>query len=420
MVQRTFEFDDYPEKGDELIEALDLLRSKYPNFKCTVFAVPDWMTEEAWKPLLDRADWVRVGVHGFAHTRRECRVPRKFNKRLGQLEELRHDPRWSCVFKAPWYGYSQEFFDHLVRLGYTVCLQDLRHLTLPTSKAAIWNIGDGIATARAAGREKQHMLVHPGRTLRACTDAMQYWNPEDTFEFVENLARPLLMKVYLGCGAHVWDGWECLDFRHEIDPRITRWEFPDKLPLADYRADIIFTSHLFNYIDDKDYRTLLWDCHRVLRAGGVLRLSEDRTDNGYAWRKPGQHSRGTGVVRSLPTRQKILAAMQDVGFQVVEAEPGSTFSPHKDVIIGDTRNRRYRMGHKFYLEGIKLKDSDTDTFSRELRIVTRTMRINLSQVVGQVKATTGKTNKELRKLAKIMDINLRRVRRISTRLRENK
>lgn len=82
-------------------------------------------------------------------------------------------------------------------------------------------------------------------------------------------------------------------------------------------------------------------------------MAEDATDSGYIWRKPGDNARGTGVIRSLPTRAKLEAAAKAVGFEVHLGRPGETLSPHKDILQGDTRQRRWERGHKYYLELVK-------------------------------------------------------------------
>ncbi len=45
------------------------------------------------------------------------------------------------------------------------------------------------------------------------------------------------------------------------------------IPLADGVADCVFSSHFFEHLFRKDADHLLRECHRVLKPGGVLRIS---------------------------------------------------------------------------------------------------------------------------------------------------
>jgi SAM-dependent methyltransferase len=175
---------------------------------------------------------------------------------------------------------------------------------------------------------------------------------QDRWLSIAEASRPCCLKLNLGSGSSVLPGWTNLDPRR-VHPSIVRWSFDELIPFGDNKADVVFTSHVFNYVDESRYVECLLDIWRVLRPGGVLRLSEDRTDNGYIWRRPGR-KHATGVLRSLPTREKIERALRAVGFTIFEVSDETTVSPHTDVLLGNSRERRYRLGHKFYLEAVKL------------------------------------------------------------------
>jgi predicted SAM-dependent methyltransferase len=192
----------------------------------------------------------------------------------------------------------------------------------------------------------------------------RHWSKDDEWLFAEDLVRPALLKLNLGCGEHVLDGWANLDPRSDLDASIIKWDFSKPIPFGECKADVALTSHVFNYVQENTYENALLDIWRVLRPGGILRMAEDRTDNGYIWRMPGQRARGTGVIRSLPTKEKIVHALKKVGFEVHDAEPGKTMSPHKDILKGDTRPRRYKRGHKFYIEAVKAVSVQAQTRPR--------------------------------------------------------
>jgi predicted SAM-dependent methyltransferase len=365
---RTFEYDDYPKGGARLIRLLDFIKARWPAFKASIFAVPEWMTAKTWRPMLERREWLEVGPHGFGHEKRETRFPEIWEAKLGLLDQLAEDPRWAKIFKPPWYGGHQDFFQHLHERGFSIAMKAYHAVPFPAPPDwRQWNLLDALWARGWLGAEAYHVLSHPiyynwrSRVKTAATEInsrnaanwLAQWPKWGCWSWTSELTRPVLVKMSLGCGPHVWDGWHCLDPRAELDERILRWEWPELLPVGDCRADVVFTSHVFNYIPEAEYPRFLLEIWRVMRPGAVARLAEDATDSGYVWRRPGDRARGTGVIRSLPTRAKIEAAAKSVGFEVRLSRPGETLSPHKDVLQGDTRQRRWERGHKYYLELVK-------------------------------------------------------------------
>lgn len=58
------------------------------------------------------------------------------------------------------------------------------------------------------------------------------------------------------------------------------------LPLESDIAEIIYTSHTIEHIDDKSVQNLFNESQRVLRKGGVMRIVTPDTDNAYAaWKR---------------------------------------------------------------------------------------------------------------------------------------
>lgn len=367
---RTFELDDIPWNFDKCMTRLDDLKEHYPNFKCTVFAIPEEMTEQHWRELDKRRDWMEVGPHGFSHQKRECRNPTIYIPKLYILDEIAEDERWAMIYKSPWYGYDRWFLEALVERGFVICCKELFDFPYPIpSNWRMWNLRDqeyGRLT-RGDGDLHQYKLIHPefetntaanfyrsGLTKRNVRRWTNPWNKEDDWIFVSQLSRPVCLKLNLGCGEQIWNGWTCLDPRAEDFGRgVVKWDFSRMIPYGSNKADVVFTSHVFEYVAEDKYTEALLDVWRVLRPDGVLRMSEARTDTGYVWRLPGDRARGTGTIRSLPTKEKIYSALAQVGFEIHNAVPGATISPHKDVLLGDGRNMRYEKEHKFYVEAVK-------------------------------------------------------------------
>src|SRR5919199_5580782 len=76
------------------------------------------------------------------------------------------------------------------------------------------------------------------------------------------------VKLHLGCGGTYLHGWINID---TTLPRGRR-DLRRSLPLPDGVVESIFTEHLLEHRDLRDGLRLLKECHRVLTAGGVLRI----------------------------------------------------------------------------------------------------------------------------------------------------
>ena len=102
------------------------------------------------------------------------------------------------------------------------------------------------------------------------------------------------MKLNLGCGAMVVDGWVNVDYA--IGARlarsfligkllamlgILRMSWPGEIvihdlrqgvPYADGSVDVVYSSHFLEHLNREDGRRFLAECRRVLKPGGVLRI----------------------------------------------------------------------------------------------------------------------------------------------------
>lgn len=102
------------------------------------------------------------------------------------------------------------------------------------------------------------------------------------------------MKLNLGCGPQVVEGWINVDyalgarlattpvlgaaaralglFKMRWDPRIHIHDLTKTLPWADGTIDVCYTSHTVEHMSRDEGRHLVSEAYRVLRPGGVLRV----------------------------------------------------------------------------------------------------------------------------------------------------
>lgn len=102
------------------------------------------------------------------------------------------------------------------------------------------------------------------------------------------------MKVNLGCGAQVAEGWVNVDYalgarvaklpivgKLSRKIKVTRLEWDDRIfihdlrkpfPWPDSSVDAVYSSHTLEHLTKDEGRCFLRESHRVLRPGGVLRI----------------------------------------------------------------------------------------------------------------------------------------------------
>jgi SAM-dependent methyltransferase len=102
------------------------------------------------------------------------------------------------------------------------------------------------------------------------------------------------MKLHLGCGTVVVDGWVNIDnalglrarklplagpivgglglFRTRWNPDIVIHDIRKPFPWGDGTIDVIYTSNTIEHLKKRDGETCLRECARVLRPGGIVRV----------------------------------------------------------------------------------------------------------------------------------------------------
>ncbi len=80
------------------------------------------------------------------------------------------------------------------------------------------------------------------------------------------------MKLHLGCGKRVIPGWTHVDV---VDlPHIQLRHAVDFLPMiADGTASVVYACHVLEHFMRREVPRVLYEWHRVLAPGGVLRLA---------------------------------------------------------------------------------------------------------------------------------------------------
>lgn len=102
------------------------------------------------------------------------------------------------------------------------------------------------------------------------------------------------VKINLGCGSQVIDGWINVDyslgahfmkiplfralnrklklFALDWSPSIVLHNITKKFPWDDKSVDVIYSSHALEHLTKEQGADCLMECHRVLKKGGVIRI----------------------------------------------------------------------------------------------------------------------------------------------------
>lgn len=76
----------------------------------------------------------------------------------------------------------------------------------------------------------------------------------------------------IGCGASYHMAWINLDVA-PTDPNVLDVDINKGLPFHSGFADICYSSHVLEHLDKDGAKSLITDCFRVLKPGGVIRLA---------------------------------------------------------------------------------------------------------------------------------------------------
>lgn len=80
-----------------------------------------------------------------------------------------------------------------------------------------------------------------------------------------------MKKLHLGCGSVIHPGWDNLDIAPPPGGIVCDLRKP--LPYGANSVDFIFHEHFIEHLDRDQGVRLLKECYRVLKPGGVMRIS---------------------------------------------------------------------------------------------------------------------------------------------------
>jgi SAM-dependent methyltransferase len=167
-----------------------------------------------------------------------------------------------------------------------------------------------------------------------------------TFETLERALQRLAntktaVKLNLGCKYRKLAGFDNLD-------KIFGWYFQHGLPqYKDSTVDGITISHALMFLTPDELKKFTGEIWRALKPGGVVRISEDDTQNPKSkWYKTGNLKSGPKCLTGPKMIRKIL---ENVDFEVHDVDRKTTHFYDKSLM------QAYRGGapNVFFIEGVK-------------------------------------------------------------------
>lgn len=111
--------DDYEKSG---LQYLYYIKSKFPKFKVTLFAVPNWKGENqrSFYEEIKKLGWIQLAVHGWQHPHpRECQDWDVITTER-VLDEVESWGVFEKIWKSPGWQISNDTYSVLVKRGYIV------------------------------------------------------------------------------------------------------------------------------------------------------------------------------------------------------------------------------------------------------------------------------------------------------------
>ena len=78
-------------------------------------------------------------------------------------------------------------------------------------------------------------------------------------------------KLHIGCGTNILAGWANIDLLGGT--KVIWWNCTTRLPIKTGSVNFIYNEHFIEHINMNQGKELLSECYRVLKPGGVVRLS---------------------------------------------------------------------------------------------------------------------------------------------------
>lgn len=147
------------------------------------------------------------------------------------------------------------------------------------------------------------------------------------------------MKLHLGCGPDIKDGFENRDIK------LDGWTFQTGMTqYTDESVDGITISHALHILTPAEYAAFIAECFRVLKVGGVIRITDDDTETPTSMR----HKTPWFEAKTLTGPRQTWEALQVAGFVPYFMEHNKSRFTDETLLI-----ERRDISYVYFIEGVK-------------------------------------------------------------------
>ena len=155
------------------------------------------------------------------------------------------------------------------------------------------------------------------------------------------------IKINLGCGVYPLEGFINLDKGRKYG----RWYFQNGLNYHDNSVDAITISHSLMYLDVDELWKFMIEAYRVLKIGGVIRITEDNTTDPRSSVYGGyKKHRNPPPFKCLTDAKMMRKALEQAGFKVYDVSLDETHYKDKSLI----QHYHGEFPRVFFIEGQKI------------------------------------------------------------------
>lgn len=155
------------------------------------------------------------------------------------------------------------------------------------------------------------------------------------------------LRLNLGCGTPGTPSWHPMPEMHNLDKSMG-WSFEDGLgTYVEGSVAGLTVSHSLMYVPIEKWPFVFGEFFRVLEPGGVVRITEDATDDQRAAAFGGW--KGSDPAVTLTTRDKVLDALGTAGFDQYVATESHSYYVDGSLI----QSQHGGWPHAFFVEGVK-------------------------------------------------------------------
>ena len=191
-------FDDFCQEymNDNLFNALHSLKKQYPNFRVTMFTIPNRCSIEWLKKIRKEYPYIQMAVHGTSHIN------------VDEYKDIEYAPLQYFVkgYKAPWWKLDKEGYNWLRDKGYWVAVD---------KSAKYWRSNHKLAYRYDKGKMLRYASLYynrgdyfwHGHIGNNCVNGLdetfyillKKWTPKSNFGFIDNFVRKNDKKQESAC-----------------------------------------------------------------------------------------------------------------------------------------------------------------------------------------------------------------------------